>query len=291
MTMRKYLLVTLLLPLASFSQTVPYRQYKPGEASRYILTSEVYRNEKFAGKTISVAELRAVKDSAFVSEEIKWLSKVSFTAKDTVNLDSIAQKVKPYKISLSPNGNVPLPKLTIPEMVGDITDLNTFFVAIAPALNCQKLTKSNRDFKNAETRQGNFTDSLVILYGTDCIEITQHLVEVTNKYVLVRTDFTPPSSFCLKPLLDTMAVSLFGHPNNFQMIQKDAADKVNVFWGVESFSITSKINRKNGKLQEAAMTNVLDLRMRYNSSKDLKDYAVEMPISIKRKLKLELLKK
>lgn len=288
--MTRSFLFLLLLPLACYTQTVPYRQYKPGGVNRYKLTSETYRNEKFAGKTVSVAELRAVKDSDFVSEEIKWLGKVSFTAKDTVDLDSIAQKVPQYKISLSPKGNVPLPKLTIPEMVGDITDLNTFFVAIAPALNCQKLTKSNPYFKNAEPRQGNFADSLLILYGTDCIEITQHLVETTNKYVLVRTDFTPPESFCLKPLLDTMAVNLFGHPNNFQMIQKGAADKVNVFWGVESFSITSKISRKNGTLLEATMNNVLNLRMRYNASKDLSAFALEMPVTIRRDLKLELLK-
>lgn len=287
--MIKLLFFTLFLPLGSFSQIIPYRQYKPGEVNKYKLTSEVYRNDKFAGKIISVAELRAVKDSAFVSEEIKWLSKVSFTLKDTINLNSTAQKVQPYKISLSPNGKVPLPKLTIPEMVGDITDLNTFFVAIAPALNIQKLTKSDPDFKNAEPRQGNFADSLVILYGTDCIEVTQHLLEATKKYVIVRTDFTPPASFCLKPLLDTMAVNLFDHPNNFQMIQKGAADKVNVLWGVESFSITSKIDLKIGKLLEATMTNALNLRMRYNTSKDLKSYAVEMPITIKRDLKLELL--
>jgi len=37
------------------------------------------------------------------------------------------------------------------------------------------------------------------------------------------------------------------------------------------------------------MTNFLKLRMRYNVSKDLKTYAAEIPFTITRNLKLELL--
>jgi len=287
--MRPLLIIILLLPFVSYAQPA-FRKYKPGEFYRYRLTSEVYRNDKFSAKTVSVSEHKVVKDTGVFSEEIRWLSKISFTAKDTIGLDSVARKIKPYRISLSPKAKVLLPKLTVPEMVGDITDLNTFFVAIAPALNMQKLSASNPVITSTELRKGNFADSIVILYGTDCIQVTQSLISSTKKYSVVKTDFDPPASFCVVPLLDTVAVKASDFPNNFQMIQKGSGDKVNFFWGVESFSITTKVDNNTGQILEAAMTNTLHLRMRYNASADLRSYAVEMPINISRKLKLELIK-
>src|SRR5262249_7094041 len=148
-----------LSPIFCFSQTVPYRQYKPGETYKFRLTSEVNRNNSFSAKMVSVSEHKVVKDSGILAEEIRWLSKKTFTSKDTTSTDSIARKVNPYRISLSPKGKVPLPKLTIPEMTGDITDLNTFFVAIAPALNAQQLSSQKTTITGHEPREGNFADS------------------------------------------------------------------------------------------------------------------------------------
>jgi hypothetical protein len=140
------------------------------------------------------------------------------------------------------------------------------------------------------TRQGNFADSIFILYGTDCIEMYQHFISADKQSTTIRTDFLPPVSFCLTPKLDTVATKLYDQPNNFQMIQKGTGDKVNFFWGVEMFTITSKIDNKTGAIIEANMENALNLQMRYNASKDLQSYAVQLPVKIKRSLKLELIK-
>ncbi|WP_207513953.1 hypothetical protein [Longitalea luteola] len=280
-------LVLLCCPFIGTSQV---RKYKPGDTYKYKLTTDVYRNDKYAGKTISVSEHRVVQEGDVPGEEIKWLSKMTINGKDTIRLDSIAQTVAPYRISLLPEGKVLLPKLTIPQMVGEVTDLNTFFVAIAPALNADKLTSKNPVITNAEWRQGNFADSIFILYGTDCIEVKQRLVSATRQYNHIQTLFSPPDSFCLTPLIDTVARKTYDFPNNFQMIQKGEGDKVNVFWGVETFVINTKIDNRNGAILHATMDNVLNLRMRYNSTPDLKSYAVEMPVTIKRSLRLELLR-
>jgi hypothetical protein len=269
---------------------VGFRQYKKGENFKYKLTSEVYRNGKFASKTISISEHTVVRDSGLLSEEVRWLHKTSYTPKDTIQMDSTAQKVKPYKISLSQKGKVLLPKLTVPEMAGDITDLNTFYVAIAPALNAQKLSSKNPMFTNDKLRQGNFADSIELLYGTDCLQVTQKLISTNKQYAVVQTTFVPPSSFCLTPLLDTIEKKSFNQFNNIEFVRKSEGDKVNLFWGVETFTVTSKISNVNGQIIEASMTNLLTLKMRYNASPDLKTYAIEMPMTIKRTLKLELLK-
>ena len=286
---RLFALLTL-LPILGFSQ-VSYRKYTPGDTYKYRLTTDVYRNDKYSGKTISVSEHHVVNDGSQLAEEITWVSKISINGADTLRLDSIAHKVSPYRISLLPNGNVLLPRLTIPQMVGEITDLNTFFVAIAPASDAQKLSAKNPLIRNPVPRQGNFADSVTILYGKDCIAMSQHLISSDKKYTIIRTDFAPPDSFCLIPLLDTVARKTFDHPNNFQMIQMGGGNFRNVLWGVEQFTITSKIDNKTGALVDATMENTLLLRMRYNTTPDLKTYAVEMPFLIKRSMHLELLSK
>lgn len=281
------LLVAILLPAFAFAQ-IATRKYKAGETYKYKLTSEVWRNDKYTGKTVSTAEHHVVNGSS--AEEIKWVSKITYNETDTARLDSVAQKVTPYRISLLPNGKVLLPKLTVSEMVGEVTDLNTFFVAVAPASNAHKVSAKDPVFTNKDPRQGNFADSIVILYGTDCIEMSQHFISTDKQITTIRTDFLPLASFCLSPLIDTVAKRIYDQPNNFQMIQKGVGDKVNFFWGVETFTITSKVDNKTGAIIEARMENTLNLQMRYNSSKDLQSYAVQIPVKIKRNLKLELVK-
>lgn len=285
------ILIACLLPFACFSQTMPYRHYKKGEVLKYRISTESYRNGQSSGKSVAVSEHRVIKDKGVWSEEIRWLEKKNYSGDSvTALLDSIAARVKPYRVSLSPKGNVPLPKLDLPAMTGEITDLNTFLVAIAPALKAQQLSATQTAIKNDGFRQGNFADGVLILTGTDCIEVTQQLLQDEKDYVSIRTSFLPPKAFCLEPLIDSIRAATGPVPNNFQMIQKGAGDKVNLFWGVESFIIDSKIDKRTGRLLEAEMTNELALRMRYNSTKDLTAYAVEMPVSIKRKVKLELVK-
>lgn len=282
-------LITLLLPAITYSQ-IPIRKYKAGDTYKYKLTTEHWRNDAYNGKTVSIAEHHVVNEAGTLAEEIKWISKLSYNKTDAASLDSIAKKVRPYRISLLPNGKVLLPKLTVSEMVGEITDLNTFFVAVAPASNAGKVSAKDTVYINKEPRQGNFADSIFILYGADCIQMSQHFISADKQSTTIRTDFLPPASFCLTPLLDTVAKTMYDRPNNFQMIQKGAGDKVNFFWGVEMFTITSTVDNKTGAIIAASMENILNLQMRYNATRDLQSYAMQMPVKIKRVLKLELIK-
>lgn len=282
----------LLMALPAFAQTIKARQYKMGEKNFYKLTSESYNNGSFTGKSVSTARLMVVSDSGHLAEEIQWLGKIFYTKKDTINKDSIAQSVVPYRISLLPDAKVLLPPLTIPDMVGDITDLNTFFVALAPAMNMQQLSGKNKEWINEKLVTGNFGDGKQLLFGRDYIQVTQHLLRYSANEAMVRTDFMPPAVFSMDTLVaDTIAKRTFESPNNFVMIQKGAGDKVNLLWGVESFSITSRISNTSGQLLEATMTNTLKLQMRFNCTADLKSYAAEIPVVIKRELKLEKIKK
>jgi hypothetical protein len=283
------LLALLTLLTTVVRSQVPYRQYKSGDTYRYRLTTTANRGN-YESKTVAVSEHRVVNDAGIMAEEIKWLSLLSMDGKQKIHLDSNAREVKPYRISLLPEGKVLLPKLTIPSMVGPITDLNTFFVAIAPASGAHKLSDKDTVIKNGTVREGNFADSINILYGRDCIEVSQHFISTDKKYTIIRTDFTAPDSFCLTPLIDTIAIKTFDKPNNFQMIQQEPGGRKNLYWGVETFSITSKIDNRTGAIADATMENTLNLRIRVQISADLRTYLSEIPFLIKRSIHLELLK-
>jgi len=273
------------LPLFTNSQNIKYRNYKEGEITRYRLTTESNEGDKKT-RTVSIAELKVVPDSGYYSEEITWLSKIKYS-KDSVNMDDIAKKVTPYRISMDPKGSVKLPKLEIPEMIGEVTDLNTFFVAISPAFNIAKLSRTNAHISKPELVQGKFGDGNMILKGEDCLQVGITLISLDEKYSTIQTQFRPPSTSCLTPILDTIGKKTFEAPNNFQMIRKADGNLVNLFWGVETFTIITKIENKTGKIVEANMVNTLNLKMRYNCSPDLQKCAAEFPVVITRNLKLE----
>jgi hypothetical protein len=181
-----------------------------------------------------------------------------------------------------------MPPLTIPGMTGELTDLNTFYVAISPSLHIQQLGPNRLSFRDSVLK-GNFADDKQIVTGDDCIQVTQKLLIKDKNITLIETSFEPPGYTGIIPLIDTIGKQSFGMPNNFQMVVSGPGDKVNLLWGVEEFVITSKIDNNTGQILKADMINLLHLRMRYNCSQDLKTYEAEIPLTIKRVLQLVLL--
>jgi hypothetical protein len=288
----KYI-IALLLAGSSFeichAQIVPFRKYRTGERYQYRITTESIRNGKPTGNSVAVSEHNVLADSVGFSERIRWIEKKIYEGDSILNNDNIARQVAEYKVSLDRSGKVLLPSLDIPGMVGEITDLNTFYVAVSPALNAQKLTARQKVIKNPETREGNFADNKHILYGKDCMIVTQELLGESGAYIEVKTVFSPPGNSCMRLLADSLVKPDTNDSFNFQMIQKGQNGKVNYFWGVESFEIVSKIEKQTGKIIEAAMVNELNLKMLYNCDPDIKRFDAELPVSIKRKVYLKLL--
>src|SRR5262249_6930218 len=161
-------------------------------------------------------EHRVIIDSGHWEEVIRWISKTVYSGNTVSHLDSLAQKVTPYNISLAENGKMQLPPLVIPAMTGEITDLHTFYVAVSPGLHAQQLSRTNNFFKDS-VLHGKFADGKQILDGDDYIQVTQRLVRQDSGTTVIETSFLPPDHPGIKPLLDTIGKKTFDHPNNFQM--------------------------------------------------------------------------
>lgn len=294
---RSFLLFTGIFVFAGlFAQDKPMagklfpRKYKVGDIYRYRLTTEQLYNGKWNATTVVVMELKVVLDSTGVPyDEVYSISQMVYTPKDTINADSEARAVKPYRISLHPDGTVDIPKIDVPGMTGPITDFITFFVAVSPQSRITTLEKKGDSLIKKETVKGNFANGKTILYGEDCLAIKGYITGVTNESVRLRTLFLPPVQPCLSFLLEDMNKEVTaGVLNNFQMVQP-AGGKVNVLFGNEEFTINSMLRRKDGKITGAEMSNTLYLKLRMGCDSSYKNHQMEVPFHIQRNLKLELL--
>jgi hypothetical protein len=288
------LLILIYSQLAS-AQRIKDRVYTPGKTFTYQLTTQTWRNNQPDARSVAVSLHTVTEENNIPGEKVRWMLKTVYTQKaatrDSVAevMDTIAQRVTPYFISLDPKGTLAIPPLMIPSMTGEITDLNTFYVAISPSLHCDRLNKKNPSFSDS-VLHGNFADGREIIRGEDRIQVTQKLVSQNKKTSVIETSFTPPPTLSITPFIDTIGKQTFDTPNNFQMVRKGFGDKVNLMWGVETFIITSTIDNDTRQLLKAEMTNTLQLRMRFNSAADLSTYDAEIPLTIKRVLHLQLLK-
>lgn len=267
------------------------RKYQPGERYRYRLTTDVVHNDVWQSKIISVCELQVVTDSNGIPyDEINWISKKVITAKDSSDHTAEARQVKPYRVSLHPNGQVDLPKIDIAEMTGEITDFNTFIVAISPKLGMTALKKKGDVYVHKEMVKGDFANGKDILKGNDCLAVQASLKEATNKNVMIETSFLPPADSCLHFLTADMTKPVTPDTlNNFQMIKPFASNRYNVLYGNEYFIINSTLQKKDGKLTQATMINRLTLKIKVYCDEQYSNCQSTMPFSILRNLKLELL--
>lgn len=267
------------------------RKYKTGDAYRYRMTTEVTHNGKWQSTIIAVCELKVATENNIPYDEVKWVSKKVITAKDTTDFPKEIQNTAPYRISLHPKGKLDIPPIDEPGMVGEITDFNTFFVAISPKMGIDSLHIPGYIFRKPESLQGNFANGKDILKGDDCLQVSSHYAGKEKNDVSIITDFIPPSTPCLRFLSPEMAAPVSGDSlNNFQMVRAGAGGKVNLFSGREKFRINSVVESKEGKLVRASMINQLTLKLKLNCDADYTNCQHTMPYNIERKITLELLR-
>jgi hypothetical protein len=280
------LLIVLNTPLALLSQG---RKYKPGDHYRYRLTTQVVHNGVWQSTTVSLCELQVVADSNNIPyDEVRWISKKVITAKDSTDQTAEATQVKPYRISLPPKGQLNMPKIDVAGMTGEITDFNTFFVAVSPKLGIAGLKKKGDVYVQKEVLKGDFSNGKDILKGNDCLAVRVTLTDANKENAWLETSFLPPADSCLHFLTPDMNTPVAPDTlNNFQMV-KPFNNRYNVLYGNEFFTVNSTVQKKDGKLKEATMINKLSLKIKLFCD-DHYNCQSTMPFSIVRNLKLELI--
>src|SRR5436309_5711351 len=146
------------------------RQYQDGEKYGYKLSATTTVNGNFRSKETGISS-HVVSGAGTPVEEVSWISRRAKTPGGEINLDADAKKVRPYRISLHPNGSILLPKLEVPSMTGMITDLNTFFVAISPKAGIEKVYKIGETYLNPSLLYGDWSSADTTPLGQDCAQL------------------------------------------------------------------------------------------------------------------------
>ncbi len=174
-------------------------------------------------------------------------------------------------------------------VVGPVTDLHTFLVAVSPQVGVDKVQRPGETYTSPEAPVASWANGDDIPVGEDCIQIAITLKELHADTAVYETRFTPPAEQTLemlKPWMEAQVVE--GTPNNFQQ-QMKIGPAAAVMWGREEFVITSTIRRADGMILEATMDNTLDLRLKVGCDPALDTCQHELPMKIQRDLTLELL--
>ena len=106
---------------------------------------------------------------------------------------------------------------------------------------------------------------------------------------MLTSSFAPPAQPCLSFLTPDMNTPIIKDTiNNFQMVMQLGPEKYLVQYGREFFYINSMVEKSDGKITNATMYNILDLKLKINCDKEYKNCQIETPFSEQRNLKLEL---
>ncbi len=246
-------------------------------------------------KREEIAEsLHEVPEEGVPRERISFTSLTKRTTEGTEDLSQAIAKFPAYETSVAATSSPALsalPDLTGWDMgvVGPVTDLHTFLIAVSHQVGADRLTRLGETFTTGEAAKASWANGENIPVGEDCIQISVTLLELNAETAVYETRFMPPADACLEPLKPWMEAPVVeGTPNNFQQ-QMMMGPMAAAMWGREQFIITSTVRRADGRILSATMDNPLTLRLKVGCDPNLDSCKHEMPMTIHRKLQLELL--
>ena len=271
------------------------RRYSIGSSSVYTLTTRAYHNGKFASESVATSKHVIVKRKGVPFERVTFtgLEETSKQGrKDLTAMPSVVSKVKPFYMSLAPHGSLSIPKLTVPQMTGPITDLITFWVALSPKVGADQLHSVGAKRTLKKPFGGDWASGASLPVGRDETVVTSQLVALTSKTATFKTSFLPPSKQGIqmaRPFMTKRVVST--SPNNFEQVQAIGDGEFDAMWGNEHFIITETVDRKSGQIIHATMENYLKLKLRVQCDAAFKRCGPELPFSITRRETLDRVSK
>jgi hypothetical protein len=257
------------------------RTYREGERLRYRIVQSETRN---GATTVLTAETEheVARERAGLAERVGWTRMGPPEAPDSRSDE--ARAVPPYTLSLEPGGGLESPRPAgAVDLLGLITDLQTFWVAVSPGLGADRLAEPGDVHVRPELIVGDFADGEAILSGRDCTRATLTLVSRDAEASVVETRFEPPTTSCL----DGAAPADGGPPFNFRMVRR-AGEQFLDLEGHESFVITSRLDGGDGKIRSAEMVNGLALHGRVCMDAGLTQCTPMPEVRRERRVTLEL---
>jgi hypothetical protein len=272
---------------------VQRRAYTPGETYRYRMVRTYQENGAFKREEIAES-VHEVPVEGAPRERIRFSKLTKRTDGGTEDLTTAIAAFPVYEASVAQADNpeaLALPDLEGWDMgvVGPITDLHTFLVAVSPQVGVDEVRRPGETHTNPGAPVASWANGDAIPVGEDCIQIAISMTALDADTAVYETRFTPPAEQTLEMLAPWMEAPVVeGTPNNFQQKMK-MGPAAAVMWGREEFVITTTVRRSDGMILRASMDNTLDLRLKVGCDPSLATCQHELPMTIQRDLTLELL--
>lgn len=279
-------------PEAARARYTYSREYRPGEVLRYRIVRSYFENGELK-RTEDATSVHTVVPGSPPYEEITFERLSTVQGGEERDLSEEIARFPAYRVSIAksaPAGSLDAPSLAgwSMDVVGIVTDLHTFLVAISPQAGIEHVSRAGESHVFPEPVVASWANGADIPVGQDCIVITVTLQELRETTAVLETRFTPPEARCLEPLSPAMADPIVsGTPNNFQQKMR-MGEQFGAMWGREQFVVVSEIRRSDGVVLKATMENELQLRMMLACSETLEACQHEMPLTLRRELTLRL---
>lgn len=282
--LNRFVLPVIALVLASSAQAREpsplARHYMEGETFGYRIEQVESRDGKTT-RVVGRTSHRVVRNGDGFAEQVQW--KTLRIGEDV--RDAAAAEIPAYLLSLEAGQPLSSPRPDSVDILGLVTDLQTFYVAVSPALGAAHLAEPGDSHTRSELVVGDFADGATIVAGKDCMQTTMTLREVGSDGVLVTTAFVPPARSCLEA-----ADSSDDMPENFRMVRR-VKDNFLSLSGHERFTINTELEPVSGRIRHATMVNVLELDGEICRDAALTKCTAIPHISREREVSLELIAK
>jgi hypothetical protein len=260
---RKTLIIlSLFLPvLPEVQGQAPYvfeRRYQPGQEFSYRIED---RRRQQSGEavtsTIAVARSthRVAVEAGVPVEVVGWIDVMDLVTGDhRTNLGGLPAS----RVSLHPNGPIePGKPAGDPLMIGMITDLVTFYIAVSPKVGAANLHLPGDKASAPAPVYGDFADGTAFLVGRDKFRVDVEMTALSGQLVEYATYMQPlafePGELHREFMQQPACPSA---PNNIQYVRRQSESYL-AAWGCESIAIKTKIDRQSGAIVEALMVNYL----------------------------------
>jgi hypothetical protein len=283
-----FLLANLMAGCAA--QSLVARKVAPGAVEDYELTLK-YRSSDRPPFTQATRLTATVTSSAPFEEKIVLREMWRNEAGQHLDLTNLARSFGGFSMSLVPLEAEPAapPNLTNidPALLQPVLDVHSILAAARLQGGIGELRKVGDVRTLPHSKKSSWADGRLVILGENCLNVECRVMAADDAEVLLETSYEPPSASCLALSSPMMKPNVDGAtPNNFELIQR-ANGRVMAMWGRERLVIRSHLRRSDGLLLRATMENDFKLRIAKDCDESLADCAMDLPLSIHRKVRLQ----
>jgi hypothetical protein len=241
------------------------RRYQNGQSLKYHFRIDSYEDGHWTDGQNGTAVHHVERSQAGdFFEAVRWTHYSQRDERGETAHDDWAQAVPVYDLSLSQGGTNDAPTATVPQLYGFLTDYQTFYVALAPAMGITALHQIGDTFSYPDLVRGRWTLGDIFVHGEGAYAVTLALLDLNSTQAYVRVAFEPPAQASIIMDRDFMNDPVDGRlPNNWVSVRgRHTTGYDEVSWGHEEMIIVGQVDRQSGRINWASMMNVITMRTR-----------------------------